>query len=534
MKSRRILSFGWSSTFLFSRRWFETSNDNSGLTASASPVLKRQPRQTSKRRPATTADNREEQALSTEQKSTSYGVITRQSSFPLSDGNPYTKEVQNAYKQTLEKRFSPRHGSLSSSLRVNKEEGEEKMDPALVVRLDSRKKEIQLNPIQRELLWTARQKEYHSLLLRIVTCLQSHQTAIEQCHTLLSLHDEVIRQRLRLRTDTYEDIFHTFYAVAVQGKANPTLHQRAETAGGNPLLEQEVAGTSVEGALSLSAPEEWRSPLVAAQALLGPASIQKIWTMYRYLVDSGTKPSSRILQYVMGILDRSLLVHRGDPNQRLLTESKAHSLMMDADRYRLAPSEFTINSYIGVCDACGVMYLATARVADYFSRHERQPSAGMYTRLLCGLIRHGQYQEALSVVTTMQNVPMTTHLVNAVLHVARHSQDPLSVFSIYRAVFTHSSQQDTIRPSLHTFSILLEVVRECRSYAEVNFILKEMKFFGVKGNGMVLNRILEIFLLAGKTKEADSLARQMQSKNILVFDEQRKRLQQTAVQQLSQ
>ncbi|CCW65168.1 unnamed protein product, partial [Phytomonas sp. EM1] len=245
-------------------------------------------------------------------------------------------------------------------------------------------------------------------------------------------------------------------------------------------------------------------------------------------------------------------------------EAKAHALMMDLARFHLTPTEFTMNSYIAVCGGCGVMHLAVAAVADYFSRHERQPSAGIYAALLHHLLRNGQPEKALAVLTTMQNVPMTTALLNAVLHAARYSPDPASIFTFYRAIVRSSSREGVARapassasrinPDLATFSILLEGIwgdlqthlespreaeeetggrrrrdppaRETLKWRNVanerlDFLLAEMRALRVRGNGQFLNTLLRVMLQLGRHAEARALRASMRAKHVIVFDELR-------------
>lgn len=410
-------------------------------------------------------------------------------------------------------------------------------DPALVVHTDSHTQQVHLNPIQKELVWSARRQEYQRLLVRVVTCLHSHQTPLEKYYTLLALHDEVVLKRLRLRADTYEDVFHLLYAVGVQGRAELQLRRSGDVVEGDAALEDELRGTATAGNTALSAPLELRTPLAASQAVLGPHAVEKMWSMYRYMVDSGTDPTARVVQYVMGLLERSAAVYGGDRGHRLRTEAKAHALMLDVDRHHLTPSEFTINSYIGVCDASSsdAMHLAAARVADYLSRHERQGAPGLYTRLLCGMLRHGHEAEALATVTTLQHTPLTNHLLNAVLQTARRSPDPSAAFAMYRAALPTDSgssknhhrvaQTDRpLRPSLHTMSILLEVMRETNNYTELDFVLHEMKRYKLRGNGVLLNKLVGALVLCERRREAKLLCAQMERKHIVVFDELKREL----------
>ncbi|RNF04659.1 uncharacterized protein Tco025E_07916 [Trypanosoma conorhini] len=381
-------------------------------------------------------------------------------------------------------------------------------DPAAVVRLDSRRRQLHLSPVQRELIWGARRRQYQQLLLRIVACMESHLSPIEKCHALLALHEEVIAKRLRLRADTYEDIFHVFYAVATLGSAAPALAEeelvdrRGLTSSSSSLLPAEFAGAGV----------------AAASLLAGPL-LQSLWTMYRYMIDSGTNPTPRAVQHVMGVLER-----RG--TRDAVVEARAHSLMLDLDRFHLAPTEYTVAAYVGVCDSNGVMHLAVARVTDYRVRHERQVSPGVYARLLFGLAHNQQYEEAVACLTTLGSVAVTPHLLNAVLHVARHSRSPLSAFSFYRSVT--GRRGGGVAPTPHTISILLEAMCVTGCYDEMDFLLREMRRHRVRGGKLTLNRLLEVLLTLGRRTEAVALCAAMDKKGVLVFDELRRQCAGTA------
>ncbi|GET91169.1 hypothetical protein, conserved [Leishmania tarentolae] len=513
------------------------------------------------------------------------------------------EERNSPYVSTLRKRVVPRHtgthGAIDdpnsahqsdnqrraeSDLRAEETRSIERdgYDPALVVHVDSRRRQVRLNDVQRELIWTARQKQYHGMLQRIVACLQSHRSPIEKCQTIYGLHNEVLEKHLRLRADTYEDIFHTLYSVGVRrggGAGQPgkaSLSSSAQLVSGNAGSENWCWEESSSVGSGVALPAEFTTPSAASSTVLSPHGMEKVWEMYRYLVDSGTNPTPRILQYVMGLLEHasvSLVVarshttadgcstpavhrhHRARCSGLILVEAKAHSLMMDADRFHLAPTEYTVNSYIAICEACDVMHLAVARVTDYQTRQERQASPGMYARLLTGLVRCGHYTDAMAVVTTMQNVAMTTYLVNAVLQAARYSRDPASVFTFYRSLFfapsnplrvsgngshekgcdagkaprscrvsTPSRSAIGLVPSLVTFSIMAEVMLQTQDYTELPFVVSEMRHYGVRGNGLLLNKLLKMMHRAGyPPSEVHALQSAMDAKQVRVFSENRTR-----------
>lgn len=528
-------------------------------------------------------------------------------------------------------------------------------DPALVVQVDSRKKKIFLNPIQKSLIWEARRKQYQQCLETIVRTLQSHLTPVEKCLHLMHLHEtQVIPQRLRLRDDTYEDIFHTFYATATLVRSHPRSSSTGGGGGSAPFSAnpssayrygaQQHAATTVEeaeeaeavaygeggeysgkgGAVSgpsfiFGVPMELATRSAAALTLTSEETMQEWWKMYRYMVDSGTNPTPRILQHVMGLLEQRARWRLGTGKGKrkvpsptgattsaamaplpppvpglAILEAKAHSLMLDADRFHFSPTTYTVNSYIFLCQVCGVMHLALARVCDLWKRWQTQPTSATYAMLLHGFLHQRlpstgsppsptmkedtTTSAALSVLTSMQSTPITIGLLQEILQVLRYSPDPLSAFTVYKSVMSRRTREGLERPSaaaaagliaptLHTFSILVEVLlrvseplsmgkhvkeenrerkqsNEEKNHASaaaetlasspssstaaasfpkhlLTFLLQEMKRYGIRGNALVLNKILECFCRSGQWNEFRALRQTMKKRGILVFDEYR-------------
>lgn len=565
-------------------------------------------------------------------------------------------------------RTSPPVSSSSSSSLTRTQ-----FDPALVVHVDSRQKKIFLNPVQKSLVWRARREEYQQCLEHLVRTLQSHLTPIEKCLHLMHLHEtQVIPRRLRLRADTYDDIFHCFYATATLVSSSAST--QSESCGGRGRARYSAAQSAYtweeaeewesiaqgEGAdrsggvggggvavpfSSLGVPVELASRSAAVLTLTSEETAEEWWKMYRYMVDSGTNPTPRILQHLMGLLEQrarrlglgktpqgssrkrkeaeqngpqqsrdvaSSEANGGSPFPGLaVLEAKAHSLMMDADRFHFAPTTFTVNSYIFLCQVCGVMHLALARVSDLWTRWQQQPCSSTYALLLHGflyqqhltpppplsstspvLLPPGVGNEhrrttwlpanerrehdgdanssdsaavALSVLTTIQSTPITLFLLHEMLQVMRYSKDPLSAFTVYKSVLTRRTRAGMERPSaaaaagvitptLHTFSILVEVLLRVSDSHEaapeeesglsvsttredthpqvssspssfpthlLAFVLHEMKRYGVRGNQLLLNKLLECFRRNRQWKELRALRATMKRRGLVVFDEYR-------------
>lgn len=554
------------------------------------------------------------------------------------------------YQETLSRPLHLRHSGKEENLAPNTTSTSTtaSFDPALVVHVDSRTKQIFLHPIQKSLIWEARRKQYQACLEQLVRTLQSHLLPIEKCLLLMQLHEtSVIPSRLRLRADTYDDLFHCFYATATlvrasasraRGSSNTTSTSVMRDRGGHRSYAVHQGATSIEEAeewenvchgeggdhsgksggggsspsstaFALGVPVELSTRSAAVLTMTSEETMQEWWKMYRYMVDSGTNPTPRILQHVMGLLEqraRWRLAH-GKVRERTLQyassssspapgmailEAKAHSLMMDADRFHFCPTTFTVNSYIYLCQVCGCMHLALGRVTDVWKRWQQQPTGATYALLLHGFLHQPTRRmasdtstpnktfpaaaTALSVLTTMQSTPISLPLLHEILQVMRYSQDPLSAFTVYKSVMSRRTREGRERPSpvaglivptLHTFSILVEALlrtsetkllpvgkereeeaREkekeeknsssrstelvCSSNSSsssssfpthlLKFLLHEMKRYGVRGNQLVLNKILECFRRSGQRKQFCSLRQTMRKRGILVFDEYRK------------
>lgn len=305
--------------------------------------------------------------------------------------------------------------------------------------VNSKTNQLHLNQSQQDAIFAARKELYQTSLRQIVIVLQSHLTPLEKCHRLVLLHDRlVVKNRLRLRADTYEEIFHMFYGVSMLGRSDvettTSFHGVASATAGQTAAEASPhrGGTSDDGAVA-------RDIHTQTSPFLHP-----VWTMYRYMIDSGTNPTPRIVQHVMGLLSRV-------SERNIDIEARAHSLTMDCDRFKFPPTEFTVIDYCRVCTINHAMHLAMARVTDLYTRHERHPSAGIAATLLHGLTVNGHHKQALTFIGTLQNVAMTPSLLHATLQAGRYSEDPSSAFAFYESL-----QGSGMRPTYHTIGILIE------------------------------------------------------------------------------
>lgn len=379
--------------------------------------------------------------------------------------------------------------------------------------VNSKTKELHLNQSQQDAIFAARSQFYRQSLKQIVTVLQGHLSPIEKCHRLLLLHDSVvIRNRLRLRADTYEEIFHHFYATATSGVFHVDNMAVGSSMGGVASSSSSHAVYEAHDAASAAN----RDIHTYASPFLGP-----IWTMYRYMIDSGTDPNHRIVQHVMGLLGRVQRRH-------IDVEARAHALMMDCDRLKLSPTPYTLVDYCRICTVNQAMHLAMARVTDSMTRHEMPPDADVSATLLRGLTVNKHHKEALKLLTTLHNVPLTLPLLHAALQAGRYSGDPTSALALYESV-----RGSGVRPTAFTIGILIGVIRDLCMAAgsssggsrpknhsttttpskelqgHVLMVLREMLRYRVQMPHRLLNHMLECLVVVGQRKAFVSLARAM-------------------------
>lgn len=349
--------------------------------------------------------------------------------------------------------------SLDASLIDVAEDVVADSDPVLQVRFHHKSGKIKLSHEQRELLWEARKDLYSKVFHKFNIVLTSHLNDKDKCHQLLALHDVAISKRLRLTDVTYDSIFHTF----------------------------------LMGIGDLGGRE---APL-----------LDLIWRVYRYMIDSGTDPTPKVIQHVMMLLERVRM-------RNIEVEAKAHALMLDSDRFKLMPTEYTLTAYFSICAANECMHLAVARYTDARTRLQMAPTPSMCATIIRGLLKSGQNEEAMQFVQSLDSVAITDHLLNAVLQAARLSPDPSSVFTIFRSI-----RGSGLPPSFETISILLEVCFDTGSYSEVPYILHLMKKYGVRGDERYSNKLLVALWRHGNPALAHRFQASMEKHGVRVYYE---------------
>lgn len=275
-------------------------------------------------------------------------------------------------------------------------------------------------------LWESRKAEFSALNRRVVLVLQSHHSSTAKAHLLCALHDRVVERRMRLRSETYQDILACFAAVATPGFDGRT---------GHAVLQGDTITQHRRRRHGLSHPLH-EFPFLDAS-----------WSCYQYMVASGTRITAEVSQQMMALVDRAATIGVIAPD----VEARAHTIMRDLDAAGVPPTPFTLNHYFRVCAAAGAMHLALARFLDTKRQYAMVPSAGMCTILAHGLVRNGMIDEAVRFVATLVKVPIDVALMNTMLLVGKESGDPRSVFAMYRSLGASG-----LRPSSTTVSIMME------------------------------------------------------------------------------
>eukprot|EP00756_Hemistasia_phaeocysticola_P058879 Hpha_TRINITY_DN35552_c0_g1::TRINITY_DN35552_c0_g1_i1::g.84499::m.84499 len=145
------------------------------------------------------------------------------------------------------------------------------------------------------------------------------------------------------------------------------------------------------------------------------------------------------------------------------------------------------------------------------------PAPSMMTAILSGLKRDGHIPEALALMNTFKDMPVSTVLLTASMNVLAHSDDPLAAFSLYRACFMTGE----IQPTVQAFDVLLTAVARCDEGIKMNnilFICQEMRERAVRTDHPALLNRLCISLFAVKQQDLGrDLYRSLKKRHIHVW-----------------
>ncbi|KAG5506417.1 hypothetical protein JKF63_05920 [Porcisia hertigi] len=164
----------------------------------------------------------------------------------------------------------------------------------------------------------------------------------------------------------------------------------------------------------------------------------------------------------------------------------ANRLLLDADKFVLLPTRTTYTAYFTVCHVNNAMQFAMARYTDAVHALEMPVDAPMLTALLKGLNESGYVEEAVALLSRLQRVAVSTALLNASLETLLLSEQPLSCFSLYKAM-----QGSSVKPNADTYSLLLLACEKSQQWGRATMILSDMQRRRVRGNEQTLNLLLK-------------------------------------------
>ena len=315
---------------------------------------------------------------------------------------------------------------------------------------------MKLSPEQRHLLWEHRKKQYSVLHRKILITLESHHTLMDKALLLLELHDLVIRQRMRLRADMYEDMLHAL-KLAV------------------PYFNTDLKMKPINSTIMLT----------------------EAWTMYRYALDSGTNPTPGMLDKAMSFLN-STRVASAD------IESKAHQIMLDVDKYRLRPTRNFLAQYYHICTRNGATHIAVMKLVEAKKKHEIAPSDYDITLILNGFRAEGRADDGLRFLSTISTVTVSSGLLEAIIHCARDSKRPMSAFSFYKSMAPAG-----FRPGHQILGSLLQVQEVANNYTNTLYLLNEVVRNRVQLIDVHLNMLLVALTRIRAKKEFSKLVQTM-------------------------
>ncbi|CBZ26621.1 conserved hypothetical protein [Leishmania mexicana MHOM/GT/2001/U1103] len=164
----------------------------------------------------------------------------------------------------------------------------------------------------------------------------------------------------------------------------------------------------------------------------------------------------------------------------------ANRLLLDADKFVLLPTRTTYTAYFTLCHVNNAMQFAMARYTDAVQALQLPVDAPMLTALLKGLNESGYVEEAVSLLSRMRHVAVSTPLLNASLETLLLSEQALSCFSLYDAM-----RESSVKPNAETYTLLLLACEKSQQWRRVTAILAEMQRRRVRGNEQTLNLLLK-------------------------------------------
>lgn len=321
----------------------------------------------------------------------------------------------------------------------------------------------ELSAEQRYLVWQDRKNKYSALHRKILITLESHHTLMDKALLLLELHDIVIRNRIRLRADMYEDIFFAM-KLAV------------------PYYNLDLKMKPVNSTTMLT----------------------EGWTMYRYALDSGTNPTPHMLEKMMSFLNTTRVVSAD-------IESKAHQVMLDVDKYKLRPTAHFLNQYYHICTRNNATHIAVMKLVEAKKKHEIPPSHNDVALILQGFRAEGRADDGLKFLSNISTITVSSSLLEAIVHVARDSKNPISAFTFYKSMAPAG-----FRPGHRIIGSLLQVQEATNNFTNTLFLLEEVVKYKVQLIELHINMLLVALTRIRAKKEFSKLVATMHAhgKNI--------------------
>jgi len=306
-------------------------------------------------------------------------------------------------------------------------------------------------------MWNQRNEQFARAQRQVKIAVTSHLPQEEKCLKLIELFRDAKANGLQFRTQTYEDIFEVLLA----------------------------------------------TPYHADQPF---PFIEQLFDMYHYMKGTFAAPSPKLVEYLMSALSRYRT-----PSQSF--ESRAHKLMMDADRYTLLPTRYTFSYYFDICGINNVMHIAVSRFVDARDKLAIQPDEGMCTTLIRGLVKNNQVEEAVAFISKMYAVPIDVFLMDAIVEAFAQSADPLAAFSAYRSMLGSG-----VVPSSYTFWYLMIACERSQHWHETTYVLEQMHRLGIKGSSATLSAILKGLCIIGQKELAKKMYLTMKRQRIPVWE----------------
>jgi pentatricopeptide repeat protein len=208
-----------------------------------------------------------------------------------------------------------------------------------------------------------------------------------------------------------------------------------------------------------------------------PERINSTFRIYNYMKKDGVKPTKLIFHQLL----RTCAT--GDSSKNV--ERVMHLLFEDMVKWKINRTTFMFNLGLKCCSKCNDSENA-AKIIEHMKENKIERDVFTYGMLIQIHSRKDDVVNAFNTFEEMKNdkVKPDVYIYNSLMTLCKNSSDNLTEisFELFRKFefqffkFLRMIEEDSIKPTLHSFSILLGCLRKNKEYERSILLYKELKY----------------------------------------------------------